>query len=246
MSSVRSRKMFVVDGPKCVLPHDIAGMLPGDYCAFVSRFGNTQLYRHSSYYKVGVFCPPLKVVTEQGDSLLQFGRFDHVGAYFKLDKATGELQAHVYEFQNKHLKRVDDSFSDWLLRRAKAARKTFKREEWKQVVEGATPFTQDELAIVSARRQFQVELVDFDIGNRWRFKIHNASNRYLKFLSIGILHRNQKLEGGLWIPVAHISPGSTEIVAVEGYDGFASPDDVQLKRLPDPDPEERDIYWEFK
>jgi hypothetical protein len=46
--------------------------------------------------------------------------------------------------------------------------------------------------------------------------------------------------------VGHIGPGATAVVEKETYRGLVAPEDVEAYALPDPGPEERDRYWEFR
>jgi hypothetical protein len=46
--------------------------------------------------------------------------------------------------------------------------------------------------------------------------------------------------------VGHIRPGGTAVVAKETYKDLIAPEEVEAYALPDPEPEERDRYWEFR
>ena len=48
------------------------------------------------------------------------------------------------------------------------------------------------------------------------------------------------------MPVGHISPGQTAVVAKDTYRDLLDPSDVEAYPLPDPEPEERARYWEFR
>ena len=71
----------------------------------------------------------------------------------------------------------------------------------------------------------------------------NFSNRRLPFLSIGV--RGPNLIGGIWLPVSKIAPGETRVVEHDGYKCTA-PENQEAFALPDPWPEDRERYWEFK
>ena len=78
------------------------------------------------------------------------------------------------------------------------------------------------------------------------YEVANGSNRHLPFLSIGIRGKVGNLECGVWLPVGHIAPGQTAVVAKETYRDQLDPSDVEAFPLPDPEPEERARYWEFR
>jgi hypothetical protein len=46
--------------------------------------------------------------------------------------------------------------------------------------------------------------------------------------------------------VGHIGPGQTAVVEKDAYRDMVAPEDVEAYALPDPEPEERDRYWEFR
>jgi hypothetical protein len=54
------------------------------------------------------------------------------------------------------------------------------------------------------------------------------------------------LNGGVWLPVSTILPGETHIVEKDCYKDLVDPRDVEAFDEPDPKPEDRDRYWEFK
>jgi hypothetical protein len=54
------------------------------------------------------------------------------------------------------------------------------------------------------------------------------------------------LEGGVWLPDEHIGPGQTSVVVKDTYRDLIDPSDVEAYPLPDPEPEERSRYWEFR
>ena len=66
------------------------------------------------------------------------------------------------------------------------------------------------------------------------------------FLSIGVRSRAGDLQGGIRLPVAHIAPGQLAVVAQDTYRDLIDPGDVEVYSLPDPEPEERARYWEFR
>jgi hypothetical protein len=73
----------------------------------------------------------------------------------------------------------------------------------------------------------------------------------LPYLSIGVCGKMRPpntgpLKGGAYLPVASIRPGETKVVEKGCYKEFIAPQDVEVFALPDPGPEDREQYWEFR
>ena len=49
-----------------------------------------------------------------------------------------------------------------------------------------------------------------------------------------------------WLPVAAVLPGQTAVIEKSSYLEWVDPQDVVAFEKPDPEPEDRDRYWEFK
>lgn len=79
-----------------------------------------------------------------------------------------------------------------------------------------------------------------------QFEVHNGSDMVFLFLSIGVRGKNGKVNGGVWLPVSSVMPGQTCIIEKDCYKDFIPPTEVDVFDKPDPDPEDRDRYWEFK
>jgi hypothetical protein len=46
--------------------------------------------------------------------------------------------------------------------------------------------------------------------------------------------------------VSSVSPGETRVVEKDCYKDLVDPKDVEVFEQPDPEPEDRDRYWEFR
>jgi len=251
IASIKTRKFHVVDGPadealrqavaKCDLP------IPRSYKEFVLRFGNARFYRELSYYKVGVLaCPKEERYKEDGESFYRFGHNDSNGAYFKQSLFREGEETPVFEAGNATMHRVADGFEAWLTKRCKAARGKYKKRQWAAIVAGPPPFTPEEQRIVEARRQFACRAVGVTRDGAFLFEVTNGSRMILPFLSVGLRSKDNSLKGGIWLGVSHVCPGRTAIVEHEVYTGMSDPSAVQVFVLPDPEPEDRAGYWEFK
>jgi hypothetical protein len=252
LAEIRTRRFHVVAGAastalrEAVLTSPLPA--PPSYVTFVLRFGNAKLYRMAGLdlYWLGVFAAPREVESRKGEPLLLIGGYDESCAYLREETVQPGAEAPVYESTKGGIRKAADSFDDWLTARAARARRKYRKKEWAQVLRGPHPFTPQEMAVLEARRQFTWQVVGVTPRGEIMYEVTNNSDRRLPFLSIGIRGRTGKLQGGVWLPVGHIGPGQTAVVAKETYLGLLDPNDVEAYPLPDPEPEERVRYWEFR
>lgn len=248
MDRVKTPKFYVTDGPLGLETKKFVreATLPGSesYKQFVIRFGNAKFYRKHGVYIVRVFASPLEDQSEQGERLLHFGRTDLSLAYFKVIEPAIDGEAPVFEWRhNLGLRRVAPSFSEWLLKSSRSAKRRFKKAEWKEIEGGPAPFNPREEEIVRARRKFAWKLLGIADNDDLKFEVHNDSDVVLPYLSIGV---GGNVGGSIFLPVGDIGPGETKIVSRGCYKGYVGPSKVELFEMPDPAPEDRDLYWEFK
>jgi hypothetical protein len=128
---------------------------------------------------------------------------------------------------------------------------TFLKSRMGSDSKGPPPFTAAELAIVEARKQFQWRVVGIAPNNDLQFEIHNGSRMTLPFLTVGIRgkHRSPntgELLGAAFLSIGAIRPGETKLVEHGCYKEYVSPQDTVVFDAPDPGPEDRDQYWEFR
>lgn len=106
-------------------------------------------------------------------------------------------------------------------------------------------------AIVKARKQFRWRVVGVAPNKDLRFEIHNGSAMTLPYLSVGVRGKlrppkHGPLNGRVFLPVGPIRPGETKVVEFGCYKKLISPEDTEAFALPDPGPEDREQYWEFR
>lgn len=220
---------------------------PRSYVEFVLKFGNAKLYRKLSYHKVGVLGAPreeIRIATNE--TVYHIGHYDSSKAYFKQILLKPDSESPVFEGRSGTLQKVADGFEQWLKKRCNAARRTYRKAEWQQIVAGPLPFTPQEQDIINARRLFTCRVVGVASDGKLWFEIHNGSDTVLPYLSVRLWRADGKLEGGVWLPVSHIGPGKTAVVEHESYRGLVDPHQLEYSIKPDPQPDERDRYWEFK
>jgi hypothetical protein len=260
MSKIKTRKFYLVDGPaSSELRQAVENsklFLPPSYREFVLKFGNARLYRritsYSDNYLIEVYAGPRETVNDDGELLFQFGRTESSLAYFKESLAVENAECPVFEWRHEQgIRKTADGFLDWLKGKCKWARKKFKTNEWEALQHGPSPFSEQELAIVEARKDFRWRVVGIAPNGDLRFEIHNGSDMILAYLSVGIRGKlrppkNGPLNGGGHLPVSSIHPGETKIIRHDCYKKLIAPEDTEVFDRTDWGPEDREQFWELK
>jgi hypothetical protein len=169
IKTIKTRRFHVVDGPADpVLRAAVESSeapIPASYKEFVLRFGNATLYRKLSYYLIGVLASPrVETHKKRGELYYRIGHYDGSDAWFKASDLSGGNEAPVYQSGGGQIRRVADAFEPWLQRKCKAARATFKKQEWANILAGPAPFTPQESKIVEARLEAPLDRFSF----RWQ------------------------------------------------------------------------------
>ncbi|MCC3421987.1 MAG: SMI1/KNR4 family protein [Microcoleus sp. PH2017_25_DOB_D_A] len=251
MDRIKTRKFHVVDSPLSDEQRELVEQsdlpVPPSYKEFVIQFGGAQLYRQGSIYLVQIFNVPTDAQSDDGRVLLHFGRTDMALAYFRESLFVPGEESPVFEWQHElGLQQTASCFEEWLRARCSAARKLFSKKEWAAIEAGSPPFTEQEQAIVESRRKFRWQVIGIADNGNLMFEVHNGSNMVLPFLSIGVRAKDGKLNGGVWLPVSSVRPGQTCIIEKDCYKNLLLPKEVDIFEKPDPEPEDRDRYWEFR
>jgi len=250
IAEVNTPKFFVVDGPpdaslRAAIEQEQMG-LPHSYKAFVLEFGNAKLYRQHAGYGLGVKGAPVEAQTREGEALFRIGSFHERNAFFRRADVGRGAEAPVLESGPGGLVEVSPSFEEWLRQRADSLRGSIGKRAWAQLVAVPAPFSSEELAIVEARRAYEWRMVGVAPNGDIQIEVTNNSTTSLPFLSIGVRDSGGTFSGGLWIGVRDLRPGQTAIYERDCYKKHLSRDEVVLFPLPDPGPEDRDSYWEFR
>lgn len=247
MSRIGTRRFFVVDGPatdelraavsRRALP------IPESYCDFVLSFGNARLFRRHDSYLLGVLAAPR---SDGGEGRLVIGHYLAAAAFFRTDLLLRGDESPVFEETKDGARKAADSFDIWLQSRFLSAKRSFPVREWRAIEKGPTPFSAAERELVEERRRFEWEVLGVTERGALRFGIRNGSGRRLPYLSVGIRTKDGRLEGRAWLDVSKVGPGESAIVEKACYPGLAEPSEVEAFALPDPEPEDRSTYWEFR
>lgn len=250
MSACKTRKFYLVDGllsDDTRLAMENANLpMPPSYTDFISRFGNANLYRKGSIYLVQVFAAPRPEIYKE-EKYLQFGRTDLALAYFKESLMVPERESSVFEWRHKQgVRKVADGFEEWLVKKCAVAKERFSKSEWEAIKLGPPAFSEPEEAVIEARRAFRWRVAGVAENGDILFEIHNGSRAILPYLSIGVRRVNGDVFGGIWLPISSVLPGQAMTIHKSCYKERYSPEEIEFFDLPDPSPEDRDRYWEFK
>jgi hypothetical protein len=247
--SIKTRKFHVVEGPlgkafrESIESSGLA--IPESYRAFLLTFGESKLYRVGGAYALGVRRIPEKAQSKDGERLLCIGHYWDAAAYFKLSQLDGS-EAPVFEWSGGALRKAASGFAAWLDGRSAAIRKQFGKKQWQRIVAGPPPFTAREKAIVAARKRFQWQVVGIHANGNLLFEVRNGSDLVLPFLSIGIRSKDRSFEGRVWLPMHRLSPEAKLVIQQDCYKDQLPAVNVEAYVLPDPEPEDREEYWEFR
>jgi hypothetical protein len=250
MKHVQTRKFFVVDGEasdefRQVVENSDAP-LPPSYIEFVLRFGNAKLFRKNNYL-LTVHAGPRVTTDQDGDRLYCFGRASMSWAYFRDSLLLRGSETPVFEWRHRQgLRKTYDGFEEWLEAKWKSARRQFRSKEWQAIEAGPPPFTECEKAVVTARRKYSWRFLGIATNGDLRFEVHNGSDTVLPYLTLGIRYKGGDAFGGVKLPIADLNPGSKKLVEIDCYKKWHDPSTVEPFEEGDPEPEDRDRYWEFK
>jgi hypothetical protein len=257
IARIKTRKFHLVDGPASPRLREAVessdAPLPPSYKEFVLRFGNADLYRCLNFYLVRVYAAPREAQTASGEPLIHFGRTETSLSYFKKELLVegGESPVFEWRYPMKGVTLFANGFEEWLEKKGKWARRQFKKKDWKKIEEGPPPFTPEEQLIVKARRLFRWKYIGISGNDALRFEVHNGSAMILPYLTIGLRDTRsspeaRRPEGGVWLPVSSVLPGATKVIEHSCSNPALPPEFIKPVPMPDPGPEDRHEYWEFR
>jgi hypothetical protein len=255
IAEIRTNKFHRVDGPAgAKLRRAVQSTrqpAPASYREFVLKFGNADLYRQDELdlYYITVYASLREWKTKEGQVLWLLGRHNMHFACFQDELLSGAKESPVFERiePSGYMQPVADAFQAWLEDRARCARKRYGKRRWAEIVRGPEPLTPFERQIVEARRRYRWRATGVTKNGDIEFEVHNGSEMVLPYLSIGIDDEDGVLGGGgAFLPVGKIKPGETRIIAFDCYKDIVPPERIKPFALPDPGPEDRAFYWEFR
>ena len=248
--AIKTPRFHVVDGPadgklrKAV--SESAFAVPSAYKEFVLKFGNAKFYRNTrnDSYEIGVFAGPREAMLARGSRGYIVGFRDGASVFLKSPSNAAPFT--IFELDSGSEEEVASSFEEWLLASCATARNKYGDAQWAEILRGPKPFSVEEKEIIEARRLMRWSVVGIDIDGNHIFEITNAGRRSLAALTVGVRTKDGRLNGAVRLNVRNISPGQTAKLHAGCYKGLVPPGEIQVFELPDPKPEDRDFYWEFK
>jgi hypothetical protein len=249
IETIKTPKFHLVDGPAEGKLKDavLGSMLPlsASYKEFVLKFGNAKLYRtaRDGSYRVGVLAGPREALLSGGDRVYYTGFHDGATVYVRAPLIPTHMS--IYEFESGPEERVADDFEEWLTASCAHARATFGKEQWAEVLRGPKPFTAKEEELIEARRRIQWRVLGIDAAGNHIFEVTNAGRRALPVLTVGARSKNGRLNGAIRLDISGVGPGQTAVLHADCYKDLMPPTEIEPFALPDPEPEDRERYWEF-
>lgn len=250
ITAVKTPRFHLVEGPadsKLRDAVDQSGLpLPAAYKEFVLKFGNAKLYRKSrNGYRIIVYAGPREAKLDDGARIYHLGSHDGASVYVKPAKDSVELP--VFEFEDGCEEKVANTFEEWLEDScARVRNKYVKEKKWVGILRGPEPFTLRENELIGGRKQIHWRVLGIDVDRKNMFEVTNASHSVLPALTVGIRSKDGQLNGAVRLNIQHIGPGQTAILHVDCYKDLKPPEEIEAFALPDPQPEDRDYYWEFR
>ena len=249
ISAIKTPRFHVVDGPADAKLRAVIGSgfpMPSTYKEFVLKFGNAKLYRktRNDSYHIGVFAAPREVVLENGTRIFHVGFHNGASVYVKRLSNSGPLP--VFEYESDSEEEVANSFEEWLSASCAIARNRYDKTKWAEILRGPMPFSEEEKEIIEARRSMRWRVLGIDTDGNHIFEVTNVGRRALASLTVGARSKDGRLNGAVRLNVGNVSPGRTTVLHTGCYKDIVLPEEVEIFELPDPKPEDRDYYWEFK
>jgi uncharacterized cupin superfamily protein len=107
------------------------------------------------------------------------------------------------------VRKVAESFEEWFKKRFEWAKRLYKKSDWKRILEGAPPFSADELRPVEAMKRFSFERVGTADNADMQIRVRNDSKLHLRYLTVGAKAPG-RLDGAVYPDVSDIGPREFE------------------------------------
>jgi hypothetical protein len=220
---------------------DVAGEVSPQYSEFLRAYGAVRIFPRGRAYRLHVHSTLQPVRCVERD-LLALGNDDGEPVYLVREKPG--VEPRVYAVFEGGLEEVGSDFNAWFAGAFARIRDSYSNEEWQALREGAKPFTARELAIIQARKNFDVAIEGIEHDNRVRLRVRNGSDLTLPWLTVGVRSTDPPLEGALWLDVSKIEPGATSTITVDAYRDQVDPSNLEIE-LRDPRPDDRNSFREL-
>ena len=152
-------------------------------------------------------------------------------------------EVHVFDPYTFTTRACEQPFDLWLRDRCREIRSTYDDQSWRDMAEAPRPFTASEQAILEARRRFSVRVAPRQEGQGERdvaLIVRNESRMTLP--QISVLKLGSNYQSIARIDTSQCLPGREHRIPLRAHLGQP---ECEYELLPDPLPEERDLYWEL-
>ncbi len=247
--SIKTPRFHLVEGPKAGILEVFEALrpsLPSSYQKLVLEFGGVKLYRNArtNSYRIIVFPVPFKETLSSGIFIYHVGFHDGAKVYIKLDQMIGRCP--IFECEAGIEQEVANDFEEWLVRSCVSIRRKYTNEKWQYILRGPTPFSSAEEEIIEARRMIKWRVLGIDPDGNHIFEVENCGSRILPAITIGARSKNHRLNGAIQLDISRIGPGQRAVLHAACYKTLVPPVEIELFRLPDPRPEDREYYYELQ
>jgi hypothetical protein len=223
--------------------------LSGPYASFLREFGWAKLFTdYGDAPLVSAYPLSSRRRFKLSDGVyVGFGFRGEETALFSESDLFARGESAVFREAAGGSQRINDNFGEWLKVSYDRARSTFSARAWERICAGPKPFSRQQQRIVEARRKFTVRHTGFAKNGDATFSVRNDSDMTLPYYSLGVQGKGgTKLVGGVFLDVSSIPPGTEKSVRKDCYKESLRQDELEIFELPEPIPEKKEGYWEFK
>lgn len=248
LSLIKTPRFHLIEGPADLKLAELVTQsslpVPSSYKQFILKFGNAKLYRTArTSYRIGIFAGPREATLHDGTHIYHLGFHEGASVYVKPESSPGDFP--IFEFEDKSEERVAKSFEEWLAASCTLARNKYTKGKWAEILRGPNLFTPEEEEIIETRRRIRWQVLGIDADGNHIFEVTNAGSRSLPLITIGLRSKDRRLNGAVRLNIRHVGPDQTAVLHAACYKNLVPPEDIEVFALPDPQPEDRDYYYEF-
>lgn len=183
--------------------------------------------------------PKLRTSLDYG-RLAKIAHAGHNVVFLRMPETASE-KAQLLITHASGLKRLNQTFVQWLGEQYRIHRSRYGVRRWKYLMAGPKPFTPKEEEILANRLQWSVKIPADQTAapvGRILVEVTNGSQHHLDWLTTTTVEPKEWL-GDNWFDVKDIAPGQTAVRSVWSFEGKIRADELILKLKPINGPEDR-------
>ena len=209
---------------------------------FWKAFGGAKLFRVGRMsYKMVIF-NKLEFNEYKKNELVYFSFVDDVR--FFLDQKTGE----IYKGVEGGFKKEASSFLDWFSVSYNCLVGSYKKNDWKKIVSGPSPFSQEEIELLKLKKNIVWQDMGLEGESSQRiFSVENRnSSGVVKWLTIGVKSIDKRLNGAIYLDIEGVKEGETVNITNSCYSELYDPRKLETFPIDMQGPEEREYFIDFR